>query len=51
MGAAVAGLGWLREPWQLFRCSIVMGTAWACLSTTAIAAAMLPWFPERSGPR
>ena len=50
MGAAVAGLGWIHEPWQLFLTLAVMGTGWACLSTTGIAAALLPWFPERSGP-
>lgn len=50
MGAAVAGLGWIREPWQMFLVLAVMGTGWACLSTTGIAAALLPWFPERSGP-
>jgi MFS family permease len=27
MGAAVAVLGWLREPWQLFAVLAVMGTA------------------------
>jgi MFS family permease len=48
MGAAIVALGWLREPWQLFAVLIVMGTAWACLSSTAITAAILPWFPERS---
>jgi MFS family permease len=48
MGASVAALGWLGEPWQLFAVLAVMGTAWACLSTTAITAAILPWFPERS---
>jgi MFS family permease len=48
MGAAIAALGWLREPWQLFAVLAVMGTAWACLSSTAITAAILPWFPGRS---
>jgi MFS family permease len=50
MGAAVAALGWLREPWQLFAVLVVMGTGWACLSLTAITAAILPWFPDRSAP-
>lgn len=50
MGAAVAVLGWLREPWQLFAVLAVMGTAWACLSLTAITSAILPWFPGRSAP-
>jgi len=50
MGAAVAALGWLREPWQLFTALAVMGTGWACLSLTAITSAILPWFPERSAP-
>jgi MFS family permease len=50
MGAAVAALGWLREPWQLFAVLAVMGTAWACLSLTAITSAILPWFPDRSAP-
>jgi MFS family permease len=50
MGAAVAALGWLRAPWQLFAALTVMGTGWACLSLTAITAAILPWFPDRSAP-
>ncbi len=50
MGASIAVLSWLREPWQLFATLAVMGTAWACLSSTAITAAILPWFPERSAP-
>ncbi|HEX6210523.1 MAG TPA: MFS transporter [Methylomirabilota bacterium] len=50
MGAAVAALGWLREPWELFAVLAVMGTAWACLSLTAITSAILPWFPDRSAP-
>ncbi len=50
MGVAVAALGWLREPWQLFAALAVMGTGWACLSLTAITSAILPWFPERSAP-
>jgi MFS family permease len=50
MGAAVAALGWLREPWQLFAALTVMGTGWACLSLTAITAAILPWFPDRTAP-
>jgi MFS family permease len=50
MGAAVAALGWLQEPWHLFAVFAVMGTGWACLSLTAITAAILPWFPDRSAP-
>ena len=50
MGAAVAALGWLREPWHLFVVLVVMGTGWACLSLTAITAAIMPWFPDRSAP-
>jgi MFS family permease len=50
MGVAVAALGWLREPWQLFAALAVMGTGWACLSLTAITSAILPWFPDRSAP-
>jgi len=48
MGAAIAVLGWLSAPWQLFAVLAVMGTSWACLSSTAITAAILPWFPQRS---
>ena len=50
MGATVAALGWIEAPWQLFAVLVVMGTAWACLGSTAITAALLPWFPERSAP-
>jgi MFS family permease len=50
MGATVAALGWIDTPWQLFAALVVMGTGWACLGSTAITAALLPWFPERSAP-
>jgi hypothetical protein len=37
MGATVAALGWIASPWQLFAVLVVMGTAWACLGSTAFA--------------
>lgn len=49
MAAAVALLGVVTAPWQLFAVYVVMATAWSCLSSTGLSATLLPWFGRRQG--
>jgi MFS family permease len=49
MAAAVAALGLISAPWQLFGVYLVMATAWACLSLTGISSTIVPWFGRRQG--
>ncbi|MEX2223821.1 MAG: MFS transporter [Candidatus Rokuibacteriota bacterium] len=49
MAAAVALLGLITVPWQLFAVYLVLATAWACLSLTGISSTLLPWFGRRQG--
>jgi MFS family permease len=49
MAAAVALLGLITAPWQLFAVYGVMATAWACLSSTGLSSTVLPWFGRRQG--
>ncbi len=49
MAVAVAALGQVSAPWQLFAVYLVMATAWACLSLTGISSTVVPWFGRRQG--
>lgn len=49
MAAAVATLGVIQAPWQLFAVYLVMATGWSCLSSTALSSTLLPWFGRRQG--
>jgi MFS family permease len=49
MAAAVALLGMITAPWQLFVVSVVMATSWSCLSSTGLSSTLLPWFGRRQG--
>ena len=49
MAGAVALLGVVTAPWQLFAVYVVMATAWSCLSSTGLSATLLPWFGRRQG--
>ena len=49
MAVAVAALGLITEPWQLFAVYLVLATSWACLSLTGISSTILPWFGRRQG--
>lgn len=49
MAAAVALLGAISAPWQLFAVYLVMATSWACLSSTGLGSTLLPWFGRRQG--
>ena len=45
----VAGIGRVEAPWQTYGTFIVMGVGWACLSMTAVATALAPWFEKYQG--
>jgi MFS family permease len=49
MAAAVALLGMITAPWQLFAVYVVMATSWSCLSSTGLSSTLLPWFGRRQG--
>jgi MFS family permease len=49
MAAAVATLGVIQAPWQLFAVYMVMAAGWSCLSSTALSSTLLPWFGRRQG--
>ena len=49
MATAVAALGLITTPWQLFAVYLVLATSWACLSLTGISSTILPWFGRRQG--
>ncbi len=45
----VAGMGYVEVPWQAYAAFLVMGIGWACLSTTAVATTLAPWFEKYQG--
>ncbi len=49
MAGAVALLGLITAPWQLFAVYVVMATAWSCLGSTGLSSTLLPWFGRRQG--
>ncbi len=49
MSAGVAGVGHANELWQMYVAFLVMGLSWACLSTTAVATTLAPWFEKYQG--
>ena len=49
MAAAVALLGLITIPWQLFAVYVLMATAWSCLGSTGLSSTLLPWFGRRQG--
>src|SRR4026207_338494 len=49
MAAAVALLGVITAPWQLFAVYVVMATSWSCLSSPGLSSTLLPWFGRRQG--
>ncbi len=49
MAGAVALLGMITAPWQLFVVYVVMATSWSCLSSTGLSSTLLPWFGRRQG--
>jgi MFS family permease len=49
MAGGVAGIGQVTELWQVYVAFLVMGIGWACLSTTAVASTLAPWFEKYQG--
>jgi MFS family permease len=49
LAAGVAAIGRVAQPWQIYLVFMVMGIGWACLSTTAVATALAPWFERFQG--
>jgi len=49
MAGAVAGIGQASAPWQAYLAFFFMGIGWACLSTTAVATTLAPWFEKHQG--
>src|ERR1019366_5542606 len=49
MAGGVAGIGQVTAPWQANLAFFAMGIGWACLSTTAVATTIGPWFEKYQG--
>lgn len=49
LALAVAAIGHVTEPWQAYAVFLVMGVGWACLSMTAVATTLAPWFERFQG--
>lgn len=49
LAIAMAGLALVRAPWQVHLPFAILGIAWGCLTTTAIAATLAPWFERHQG--
>ncbi len=43
---AIGHAGWL---WQIYPAFVVLGLGWSCLSTTAVATTLAPWFERHQG--
>ena len=49
LALGVAAIGHVAVPWQVYAVFLVMGVGWACLSTTAVATTLAPWFERFQG--
>jgi MFS family permease len=49
LALGVAAIGHVTAPWQVYAVFVVMGIGWACLSTTAVATTLAPWFERYQG--
>jgi MFS family permease len=49
MAGGVAGIGRVSDLWQVYAAFLAMGGGWACLSTTAVATTLAPWFEKYQG--
>lgn len=49
MGAGIAAIGHVEDPWQAYAAFFVMSFGWACLSLTAVATTLAPWFERHQG--
>lgn len=49
LALGVAAVGHVTAPWQTYAVFLVLGVGWACLSTTAVATTLAPWFERHQG--
>ena len=49
LAGGVAAIGHVAAPWQTYAAFLVMGVGWACLSMTAVATTLAPWFERHQG--
>lgn len=49
LAGGVAAIGHVATPWQTYAAFLVMGIGWACLSMTAVATTLAPWFERHQG--
>ncbi len=49
LAGGVATMGFVAAPWQAYAAFLVMGIGWACLSMTAVATTLAPWFERHQG--
>ena len=49
LAGGVAAIGHVAAPWQTYAAFLVMGIGWACLSMTAVATTLAPWFERHQG--
>ena len=49
LAGGVAAIGQVAAPWQVYAAFLVMGVGWACLSMTAVATTLAPWFERHQG--
>jgi len=49
LAGGVAAIGHVATPWQTYAAFVVMGVGWACLSMTAVATTLAPWFERHQG--
>jgi len=47
--AGIALIGRVQAPWQAYAVFFVMGIGWSCLSMTAVATTLAPWFERHQG--
>jgi MFS family permease len=49
MARGVAAIGRVTAPWEAYPAFVLVGAGWACLSTTAVATTLAPWFEKYQG--
>jgi len=49
LSGGVIGIGHADRLWQAYLAFLVTGLGWACLSTTAMATTLAPWFDRHQG--
>jgi hypothetical protein len=49
MAGGVTEIGRVSSLWQVYAAFLAVGGGWACLSTTAVATTLAPWFEKHQG--